>query len=374
MTLHQKNDSNTSSSIPIYRLLIILGAFIAFLIALELLSFVFESLGEEYVQGLLQATHNPFVAFFIGLLAAAILQSSSTITSIMVAIIAGNTLMSFTEAIPIIMGANIGTTLTSTLVSLGYIDKPNLFRRGVTVASIHGFFNIFTAFALLPLEYSTQLLSRLSHWTAKIFLKIDFLEKSFSDNLMISQFILEWIDTTNVFHIFLIGAVAFILLFLSLKIISEQSKTWLSISENGFFNFTLFANRQRSFLFGFLLTSLIQSSSITSSIIVPLYANGRVKLTKCFFYIMGLNIGTTLTAFIAAFSVGSPFALTLAIAHILFNLIGVALFLIPFVFKLGMWYGKKIGILVDRNRSFIFLYLITLFFLIPFLLILSSQT
>lgn len=103
---------------------------------------------------------NPIVALMIGLLATALIQSSSTVTSIVVGLVDGGLPMAI--AIPMLMGANIGTTLTSTLVSLGMVSDKASFRRAFGAASIHDFFNLLSVAIFLPLELAFGLLERTS--------------------------------------------------------------------------------------------------------------------------------------------------------------------------------------------------------------------
>jgi solute carrier family 34 (sodium-dependent phosphate cotransporter) len=79
----------------------------------------FDLFGREFAEAVLQTTANPVLGLFLGLLATSLVQSSSTSTSIIVGMVAGGAI-SVEGAIPMIMGANIGTTITSMLVSLGH--------------------------------------------------------------------------------------------------------------------------------------------------------------------------------------------------------------------------------------------------------------
>ncbi|MBK8291849.1 MAG: Na/Pi symporter [Flammeovirgaceae bacterium] len=81
-----------------------------------------QHLGKDAADIILLATSNPFTGLFIGLLVTALMQSSSATTAMTVALIASGSI-SLHGAVPIIMGANVGTTITSTIVSLGFITK-----------------------------------------------------------------------------------------------------------------------------------------------------------------------------------------------------------------------------------------------------------
>ncbi len=148
--------------------LYILGAFILFLFALDLMTSSLQHLGKNVAETILLATSNPFTGLFIGLLITAMLQSSSTTTSLVVALVASGSI-TLQSAVPIIMGANIGTTITSTIVSLGFISKKKEFRRAVAAGTYHDFFNILTAAILFPLEYYYGFLSSISVWIADLF-------------------------------------------------------------------------------------------------------------------------------------------------------------------------------------------------------------
>ena len=139
----------------------ILFALLVFLFALELMLSALQHLGKPAAETIILATSNPFTALFIGLLITAIIQSSTATTSMTVALVASGSL-TLQSAIPIVMGANIGTTITSTIVSLGFLPKKKEFRRAVAAGTYHDFFNILTATILFPLEYYFQFLSNIS--------------------------------------------------------------------------------------------------------------------------------------------------------------------------------------------------------------------
>ena len=106
----------------------VLAALAVFLWSLDLMSNTLGSIGNETVLSVINVTSNPFISLFIGLFITAVIQSSSTSTSLIVAIVASGSL-SLENAIPMVIGANIGTTLTSTIVSLGYITNNKEFKR-----------------------------------------------------------------------------------------------------------------------------------------------------------------------------------------------------------------------------------------------------
>jgi sodium-dependent phosphate cotransporter len=131
----------------------------------------------------------------------------------------------------------------------------------------------------------------------------------------------------------------------------------------------IFENQYRSFGWGLLLTSAIQSSSITTSLVVPLAAADKIKLNWAFPFIIGANVGTTVTALLA--SVFKPdAAISIAIAHSLFNIFGALLFLpLNSLRKVPVYIADHFSSLASEKRILFFIYVLLTFFLIPFGLI-----
>ena len=132
----------------------ILGVIIAlylFLVGIKGLSSGIKHLGGDFAKQIMTTTSNPFIALVIGILATTLFQSSSTTTSIIVGMVSGGAI-TLTGAIPMIMGANIGTTVTNTIVSMGHIRRGNEFKRAFSASTHHDIFNVLSVIILLPLE------------------------------------------------------------------------------------------------------------------------------------------------------------------------------------------------------------------------------
>ena len=128
-----------------------------FLFSLELLGTAAKVLGGCSAGGLLSDDTNPVASLVIGELATALIQSSSTTTSIVVSL-SGAGAISVKTGIYIIMGANIGTSVTNTIVSMGQMgDGPQL-ERAFAGATVHDVFNLLSVVILLPLEVITHVL------------------------------------------------------------------------------------------------------------------------------------------------------------------------------------------------------------------------
>ena len=131
-----------------------------FLVGINGLSESINNMGEDFATNIISTTSNPFIALFIGILSTTIFQSSSTTTSLIVGMVSGGAL-NLTGAIHMIMGANIGTTVTNIIVSIGHINRGNEFKRAFAAATVHDFFNVMAVIILFPLEMAFGILEKI---------------------------------------------------------------------------------------------------------------------------------------------------------------------------------------------------------------------
>jgi solute carrier family 34 (sodium-dependent phosphate cotransporter) len=344
---------------------------VLFIFAINLMVSSLHNLGDSLSDTILLATANPFNGLFIGLLVTAILQSSSTTTSLLVAFVASSA-MTVEGAVPIIMGANIGTTITSTIVSLGFISKKKEFQRAVAAGTYHDFFNILTAAVLFPLEYYYQTLSRISRYFANLIV----VDEPAQGIAPIEGFSLGLHPLVKWFHSiipygWILVLLSIAILFLSILLFRRIVANLLKVKHPEFFRKFLFANPLKSFAWGIALTAVIRSSTITTSLVVPIVAKNMVSLRKASSFILGANIGTTITAFIAVLLYAdSSEAIIIGLVHLAFNVIGVILFFaIPYLREIPLELARSLGKLTIRYRISGFVYLLCTFFIIPFLLI-----
>ena len=306
----------------IIRAALLLLILFAFLVAIELMKEAFGLLGNALAKNIIQATSNPFVGLFIGLLSTAIIQSSSVTTSMVVSIVAAGNL-SLESAVPIIMGANIGTTITSTIVSIGYIIEKREFRKAFSAAASHSLFNIISTMLFFPLEYYFQFLSRSARWVTSW--------ASSTNNVPINIFQITVQPVAGLIKSglnnspFLLLALSGLLLILSIRYFAPLLKDILLIDSQRYVEKYFFNLPSQALAFGVFLTAGLRSSAITTSLVLPLVATDRVTLKKAFPFIMGANIGTTITALLAAVS-RSDAAFSIALVHLLFNVMGTFVF------------------------------------------------
>jgi len=118
---------------------------------------------------------------------------------------------------------------------------------------------------------------------------------------------------------------------------------------------------------GMATTMAVQSSSITTSLLIPMFAAGVLSLEAGFPMVVGANIGTTITALLAA-TVTNQAGMTIAFVHFLFNASGAALFLpIPFLRRIPLRCSRWLANAATQNRMWVLIYLGTVFVAIPLL-------
>jgi sodium-dependent phosphate cotransporter len=117
---------------------------------------------------------------------------------------------------------------------------------------------------------------------------------------------------------------------------------------------------------GVVVTVLVQSSSITTSILVPMMAAGILTLPNAFPVTLGANVGTTITALLASVAVPEAAALTIALVHTLFNVFGILLFYpIPAMRRIPMGLAQSLGDMAERRKVWAFSWVAGVFFVIP---------
>jgi sodium-dependent phosphate cotransporter len=321
--------------------------------------------GKDFSETLIATTTNPVVGLFIGILATSIIQSSSSTTSITVSLVAAGAL-TIENAIPIIMGANIGTSITNIIASLPQIKRNNEFRRAFSAAIVHDFFNVLSVIVLFPLQLATNFLGVLASEMESIFAGVGGL-KFLSPVKAMTKPIVKMIEVYFVDLPWLMLIIAVLLLFVALKYMVDSLKVIVVSRAKDWFDQYLFKTAIRAFFVGILLTVMVQSSSITTSLIVPMAGAGLLTLEQIFPYTLGANIGTTITAMLAALVTGSAAAVTVAFSHLIFNISGIIVW----------WPLKKVPIYLavrfaeysTRYKIVPVAYILVIFFIIPLLVI-----
>lgn len=332
-----------------------------FLLGIDLMGTAMKMFGKGFAEAMIASTANPLVGLFIGTLATSLIQSSSSTTSITVVMV-GSGVLTVPNAIPIIMGANIGTSVTNTLVSLAHIRRSQEFRRSFSASTVHDFFNLLSVLILFPLQYFTNFLGLGAAFMARQFQNTGGIElfnpvKSITKPMV--SLIAQWVGS----YPWILLALSLILLLLSLNRIVDALRALLVKRAEVWFDRVLFKTALRAFVVGVILTILVQSSSITTSLIIPMAAAGILNLEQIFPYTLGANVGTTFTALLAALATTNLDAVTVAFVHLLFNISGIAVWW-P-LRRVPLYLSRRIADFTLRNRLIPFAYIIVVFFLIP---------
>ena len=336
-----------------------------FFVSISLMGASFKFFGKGFAEKLLTTTSNPFIGLFIGILTTSIVQSSSTTTSMTVALVAGGALDVLT-AIPIIMGANIGTSVTNTLVSLGHIYNKDEFRRAFAAAIIHDFFNLISVIIIFPLELAFDILGRISLFFEQLLKNSDGLNLIDPLKIIVKptvNLIIKLTDESGT----IILMISVILLFIALRYIVVNLKAIMIGKIEAFINETLFKTDIRALILGLIMTMLVQSSSITTSLAVPLAGAGILSLRQIFPFTLGANVGTTVTAILASLVTGSESAVTVAFAHLMFNVLGIC-FIWP-IKRVPIFLAEKLAEYSLKSKLIPVAYITLVFFIIPLLLI-----
>ena len=273
----------------ILQIFTLLGALGMFLYGMNMMSSGLQKAAGDRLRGLLSAmTSNPFKGVMTGLGITTVIQSSSA-TTVMVVSFVNAGLLTLAQAIGVIMGANIGTTVTAWLVSwLG-------FKADISILAV--------PLMLLGFLFSNskknqrQNIGELIVGFCLLFLGLSFMKESVPDLKETPQ-VLEFV------------------------------KAW---SGYGFWSVLIFLG------FGTVLTLVLQSSSATMAITLIMLSMGWIPFNMACAMVLGENIGTTITANIAA-SIGNTQAKRAAMSHTIFNLFGVIwalMFFKPFLALVG---------------------------------------
>ncbi|MFQ6610237.1 MAG: Na/Pi symporter [Fidelibacterota bacterium] len=364
---------NKNTLKPILNIFWIIGCLYLFLVGINGMSSAIKGMGSGFAETILSTTSNPFLALFIGTFATVLFQSSSTTTSMIVSMVSGGVL-TLGGAIPMIMGANIGTTVTNTIVSMGHINRGNEFKRAFSASTVHDFFNMLTTLILFPIEYYFHILEK-----GATFMGILLFGNIKQSNVFHSPVkeIVKWGSKqvklvsfeNNIFFLILSVALTLFMLFLIVKLLRG-----LVLSKvEAFFDKYIFKTALRALFFGAVLTVMVQSSSITTSLVVPLAGAGVLTLRQIFPYTLGANVGTTATAIIAALTLNVT-ALVTAFAHLLFNILGILIiYPVPAIRNIPIVLAEKLSELSGKNKFIPLLYLLVIFIIFPLTIILIGE-
>ena len=298
----------------------------AFLLGIKGLGDGFSILGGDLMQGFFRATENPFLGLMVGILATSMVQSSSVTTALIVGLVAApENPLPIANAVPMIMGANFGTTITNTIVALAHVRQKDEFKRAFAVSTCDDFFELCSLSVLLPLEITTGIIRRTAEYLAAglegtggldyqgpVRVALDF---SWAQIHRLVDWTFAIPEQAKGVLLILISCVLIYGGLVSLvKLLRTRAKSRAAAAVNWALN----RAAPVAMLVGLGVTVLVQSSSVTTSLLVPLAGAGLLSLERAFPVVLGANLGTTMTALLAALAITGPNAkagLTIALVH-----------------------------------------------------------
>ncbi len=376
---------------PLVRFVIFLCLLFLFLVSIKLLGGTIKALGAETASGLFDGVSSPFAALAVGILATVLVQSSSVTTATIVTAV-GSGELSVATAVPMIMGANIGTSVTNTIVALGHVRQSREFELAFAGATMHDFFNLIAVTIFLPIEIFTsggfslhdggilteaavhlaQVLDpdinlvgpvvaevASSGWKSPIQVSVKWLTKLVQGILATDPKSPTHFEIGMLFVVALGGIIA------TLTYITRNMKKLIADRAERALNAALEKSGLIGIVVGIGMTVAVQSSSITTSLLIPMIAAGVLSLRNAFPITLGANIGTTVTALITAIVAGS-WGLVIALVHLIFNLAATSLvYPVPAVRFLPVRMAEWLARLTLKNRLYAALYIVITFVVIP---------
>jgi sodium-dependent phosphate cotransporter len=347
-----------------------------FLISIRLMGSAIKALGSDTAQELFRGVQNPFAGLAVGTLATVLVQSSSTSTSTIVSLVgqSGGTALPLKTAIPMVMGANIGTTITNTIVSMGHLRQGNAFRRAFAAATVHDFFNLMLVMVVLPIELATGILEKTATALSGVISNVGGAEYHSPVKAAVKagakpiEDLLKGTGLQDIPLAIVLVVVALALIVVCLVQITRNMRSLISGSLERALNRVLGRSGLLGIGIGIVMTIAVQSSSITTSLLVPMCAAGVLTLRNAFPIMLGANIGTTVTALLASLATDNENGLTIALVHTLFNVGGVMIiYPIPVLRGIPIRLARLLSVRAQRNIFWVVGYVGFVFILLPLL-------
>jgi len=364
--------------------LIVLSLLFLFLVGIKGLGSGFKLLGKDLLKTFFEATENPFVGLVVGILGTTLVQSSSVTTSMIVGLVAApDNPLPVINAVPMIMGANIGTTVTNSIVAMAHMSRRDEFVRAFSTATCHDFFNFITVLVLLPVEMMTGFLSKAAAAISDGLIGVGGVKyksplktavsAGFEPIKATAKGLFESTGGQSVFLIAISSIIIFFTLFLIVKVMRRALSTRVEV----YLTRVLGKNAVVSMVVGVVVTVMVQSSSITTSLLVPLAGAGLITLSQAFPITLGANIGTTVTALLASMAVSganAQFGVQIALVHLFFNLVGILLvYPVATIRDVPLKLARGLADIAVNSRKWAIIYVMALFYGLPALLIFLSK-
>ncbi|KAL4123838.1 hypothetical protein PRIC2_009684 [Phytophthora ramorum] len=350
-------------------------------------------------KGAFDFANNPVAGLMIGTVATALLHSSGTVTSIVVALV-GSGGMTIRQGVYVIMGANVGTCVTCIMVAFGQVGDRTRFQRAMAAATVHDMYNIWSVLVLFPIEVLFHPLEKMSVAMSNAKTSsgafnspVDTIVNPLTQTLLV-------VDKKAIYKVATgeslctagqsfvkggtfegsslsdgsIGAITVVIGFCILvcalltlvkmlaKVFMGPTKRLISklLNYNGYINIVV----------GTLITFAVHSSTVVTSTLTPMAGLGVVTLEQVYPLVIGANLGTTGTALLASLVTGKADSVAIALVHFWFNVIGIFLFYpIPITRKPVLGWARSLAFFSASWPATAVLFLIVLFLIAPGILL-----
>ena len=347
--------------------------------AVSIMSRGFRLLNQDAAHTLFGFADNALVALGVGILVTVLIQSSSTTTAITVTAV-GSGALTLPHAIPLLFGANIGTTVTSTIVALAFAKDPERFKRAFTAAGIGDWFNLLAVAIFLPIELLFHPLEKASEWlTSLLYGHGGSAITGFDPIRTLTRPVVNGVASAtghlnDVLGPLVMIVIGVLLIFLVVKYLGSLLQMLMIGRARELLQKAVGRNDAVAMVAGGGVTIVTQSSTVTNTVLVPFVGAGALTPRQFYPITVGAGIGTTLTSVLAALAVEGAYAkigLQAALVHVLFNVAAMlVIFVLPLLRPLPLMAAEAVANIATPHKWFAFVYIAGLFVLLPLLLIL----
>ena len=347
--------------------------------AVSVISGGFAGLSSDVAHTMFDFAANPWVGVSVGVLGTVLIQSSTTTTAITVSAV-GSGALPIHSAIPIILGANVGTTVTTSLVALTFIGNRTEFRRALGASTIHDFYNWLALLIFFPIELIWQPLERISGALTDALYGTGWLPNPAHFNVIraitrpVEHAVVEATShlggTIGPLLTIIVGAG---LILVAVRYLGKLLKQLMVGRARDMLIKAVGRNRYLAMASGMGVTVVTQSSTITTSVLVPFAGAGILTPKQVYPVVVGSNLGTTFTVVFAAFAVvgqDAKIGLQAAFVHLIYNLFAIiVIYVIPLLRPVPLLCAENLARLASQRRWVLAVYIGTVFVALPALVI-----
>ncbi|MFF4802640.1 thymidylate synthase [Streptomyces sp. NPDC001351] len=338
--------------------------------AVSIISRGFAGLGSDAAHAMFAFAAHPWVGLSVGILGTVLIQSSTTTTAIAVTAV-GSGALPIQGAIPIILGANVGTTVTTSLVALTFIGNRTEFRRALGASTVHDFYNWLALLIFFPIELIWHPLQHISGTLTDALYGTDWLPNPAHFNFIraatrpvehgVIHATSHVSSTLGPLSTVVIGA---LLILVAVRYLGKLLKLLMVGRARDILIKAVGRNPYLAMASGMGVTVVTQSSIITTSVLVPFAGTGILTPAQVY-PVVGSNLGTTFTVVFAAFAgVGqdAKIGLQAAFVHLIYNLCAiVVIYVIPFLRPVPLFCAENLARIASEHRWVLAVYLGTVF-------------